>query len=164
MQRGGQRVGEVIAQIGWRALGNQVVQQRVCRVAQELLHTGAFGVIAFITALRRPASAMFPMLLTTSGGTVSALRRGAPGAAVSFIEKRRSSSTCVHSAYEETSQASAPATVRTLRTGSRVRNSATSSGIRSPRAENGTSRRTVAVIWRGSVRGDNGVALIARCS
>ncbi|CKQ05954.1 Uncharacterised protein [Mycobacterium tuberculosis] len=114
---------------------------------------GALGVIAFITALRSPASAMFPMLLTTSGGTVSAFRRGAPAAAVSFMEKRRSSSTCVHSAYEETSQASAPVMVRTLRIGSRVRNSATASGIRSPRAENGTSSRTVAVIRRGSHQG-----------
>ncbi len=98
---------------------------------------GAFGLRAFITALRSPAPVMFPMLLTTSGGMVSAYWRGAPGADVSLRENRESSSTCLHRRYEDTSQASAPAMVRTFLTGSSVSRCAISSGSRVPLASNG---------------------------
>lgn len=56
------------------------------------------GFSAFITALRSPALLMLPMLLTTSGGIVSAYWRGTPAFAVSLRLNRSSSSTCLASA------------------------------------------------------------------
>ncbi|CAM5478863.1 hypothetical protein STANM309S_05910 [Streptomyces tanashiensis] len=89
-----------------------------------------------MTALRSPAPVMLPMLFTTCGGIVSAYCRGAPGAEVSFRLNLGSSRTCLHSSYEETSQASAPAIVRTFRTGS-ARSASISAGSRVPSQSKG---------------------------
>ncbi|MGW7243647.1 hypothetical protein [Streptomyces sp. NPDC054804] len=52
-------------------------------------------------------------------------------------ENRSSRSTWRHSRYDDTSQASSPAIVRTRRTGAVARRSPTSSGTRVPSQENG---------------------------
>ncbi|WP_344683628.1 hypothetical protein [Saccharopolyspora taberi] len=55
------------------------------------------GRMAFITAVRSPALSTLPMLLTTSGGIVSAYWRGTPGAEVWPWLNRSSPITCLHS-------------------------------------------------------------------